>query len=444
MLETKYCSVLCQNNMMSHDVSKMSDSVKENYHHNWIMDNLPAATVLEDDRFVTTEYTGFPVGFQEGSSSFVYNHVNIIIDYHTVGADEYRIVGFKVEPISVKHAFFGGIWNGEGSAPPLATCSSTAKMQFEDIKKADRQGVKEGPIVYTYGVEWQPSEVNWASRWDVYLTMNDAVPNEVHWFSIINSTIIVLVLSFMLVMIIVRAIRHDINRYNAVPTDEEKAGNMEDTGWKLIHGDVFRPPAQHTMLFCVLMGTGCQLSVALFMIVIFCAIGFISPASRGSLMMGLMLLFIGTAIIAGFMSAKYYKSFKGKQWQRCTLVTAFFFPTFCFVILAILNIVVTFNGSTGAIPFYYFIPIMMGWYLISVPMVFMGAYLGYKSEAMQFPVEVSNIPREIPTQPYFLNPVLLTVLAGLLPFRLVCAMIRREEGGGRRGGRRGRMLVSVG
>ena len=34
-------------------------------------------------------------------------------------------------------------------------------------------------MVYTYGVEWRASDVLWASRWDVYLSMNHAVPDKV-------------------------------------------------------------------------------------------------------------------------------------------------------------------------------------------------------------------------------------------------------------------------
>ena len=38
----------------------------------------------------------------------------------------------------------------------------------------------------------QPSEIRWASRWDTYLMMMD---DQIHWFSIINSLMIVLFLS---------------------------------------------------------------------------------------------------------------------------------------------------------------------------------------------------------------------------------------------------------
>ena len=59
-------------------------------------------------------------------------------------------------------------------------------------------------------------------------------------------------------MILVRALYRDFSRYNRVATDEEKAEEKEETGWKLVHADVFRPPAKHPMLFAVFVGTGSQ------------------------------------------------------------------------------------------------------------------------------------------------------------------------------------------
>ena len=34
-------------------------------------------------------------------------------------------------------------------------------------------------------------------------------------------------------------------------TDEEREEEREETGWKLVHADVFRPPLEYPMLFCV-------------------------------------------------------------------------------------------------------------------------------------------------------------------------------------------------
>ena len=34
-------------------------------------------------------------------------------------------------------------------------------------------------IIFTYDVSWKESDTHWASRWDIYLTMNHAVKNRV-------------------------------------------------------------------------------------------------------------------------------------------------------------------------------------------------------------------------------------------------------------------------
>ena len=46
--------------------------------------------------------------------------------------------------------------------------------------------------------------------------------------------------SGVLTMIIIRTLRRDIAQYNQEAEDVEDA--LEETGWKLVHGDVFRPP----------------------------------------------------------------------------------------------------------------------------------------------------------------------------------------------------------
>eukprot|EP00605_Chrysophyceae_sp_TOSAG23-4_P000906 GSChrysophyteH1.ASY1.ANO1.1000.1 assembled CDS len=291
-----------------------------------------------------------------GNVEYIYNHANIILEYHPVEEDSYRIVGFYVEPLSVAHSFASGGWDGKSE--PVPSLESCARK-----------------LVFTYGVEWRESEVRWASRWDVYLSMNHAVPDKVHWFSIVNSLLIVMFLAFMVAMILVRTLTKEINRYN-----------------RLVHADVFRPPATYPMLFCVLIGTGMQLFFCSGFVIVFAALGFISPANRGSLMIGLLLLFVLMGSVGGFMSARLYKSFKGKQWQRATLFTALLFPGIAFLVFFSLNLV------------------------ICVPLVFLGAYFGYKKDSIEYPVVTSNIPRQIPEQPWYLHNGLTALLGGILPF----------------------------
>ncbi|KAL8506367.1 hypothetical protein ACS0TY_017300 [Phlomoides rotata] len=98
---------------------------------------------------------------------------------------------------------------------------------------------KDKEIVFSYDVSYKESETKWASRWDTYLLMND---DQIHWFSIINSLMIVLILSGMVAMIMMRTLYKDIANYNQLETQNEA---QEETGWKLVHGDVFRAPINY-------------------------------------------------------------------------------------------------------------------------------------------------------------------------------------------------------
>ena len=81
-----------------------------------------------------------------------------------------------------------------------------------------------------------------------------SAPRAVHWFSIVNSLMIVLFLTGMLAMIMTRTLHRDLRRYNDAESKEEAA---EESGWKLVHGDVFRPPPRAGLL-AVYVGTGVQ------------------------------------------------------------------------------------------------------------------------------------------------------------------------------------------
>lgn len=132
--------------------------------------------------------------------------------------------------------------------------------------------------------------------------------------------------------------------------------------------------------------------------------------------MGMLLLFVLMGCFAGFTSARLYKTFKGKQWQRCTLLTATLFPGMVFLTFLSLDALVWTYGSTGAVPMLTLVAVLTLWFGISVPLVFLGAYFGYKKDPLEFPVITSNIPRQIPEQPWYLNTVLTCLIGGVLPF----------------------------
>ena len=59
---------------------------------------------------------------------------------------------------------------------------------------------------------------------------------------------------------------------------EEKEEAQEEFGWKLVHGDVFRPPTR-PMLLSVLLGNGVQLLLMAIVTLFFACLGFLSPGT---------------------------------------------------------------------------------------------------------------------------------------------------------------------
>lgn len=112
-------------------------------------------------------------------------------------------------------------------------------------------------INFSYDVVFQRSTILWSERWDIYLANSRDRPL-IHWFSIVNSLVVLLLLSALVAMILLRVLYRDISRYNDLLADEEDA---EEKGWKLLHGDVFRKPAHSTVL-AALTGSGMQVFIS--------------------------------------------------------------------------------------------------------------------------------------------------------------------------------------
>jgi len=427
MLTETFCVKLCQVTLSKLEAAKLKLHIKYGYHNNWIIDNLPSAAVgIAESGEKHTHYAGgFPIGFiaTDTQEAYIYNHVSIHVSYHQAGTevDGYRVVGFSVEPMSIHHEFQGGYeWDGittEVNTKQLSTCSTNSKMDRTTIR-ANQVVKADEKILYTYDVTWASSEVPWASRWDVYLNEDHLVPAQVHWYSITNSILVVLFLSLLVVSILVRNLKRDIAGYNAIAAlaDEEKDEDVDEIGWKLVHADVFRPPQNNPMFFCVFIGTGVQIFLATLVCICLSAVGFLSPARRGSLMEAVLILYMLSGVISGYVSSRMYKAFRGRQWQLCTVLTATFFPGCAFAMFVFFNIYLFFLKSSASAPLLDVIIVAAMWCCVSIPLVFLGAYFGYKAEAISFPTVTSTIARAIPPPPPLLNPIVGMTLTGIVPF----------------------------
>jgi len=172
------------------------------------------------------------------------------------------------------------------------------------------------------------------------------------------------------------------------------------------------------MLSCF-VGTGVQLLVCACVTLVFSAAGFLSPVHRGSILQGMLLLFTFAGVLAGYTAARIYKMFKGEHWKKTTLCTAFLYPGTVFVIFFVLDLFIWGTHSSGAVPFGTMFALLVLWFGISVPLVFLGAFFGFKKAPISLPVRTNQIPRQIPAQPWFIGPIFTCMVGGVLPFGAV-------------------------
>jgi transmembrane 9 superfamily protein 2/4 len=367
-----------------------------NYQHHWIVDNMPVTWCypLENDRQYCS--TGFPMGclvrqrsdggadscainpaYNKPGFYYIYNHVDLVVTYHSgfseewgkrFGANGGRIISVKVTPSSINH-----------TDPDKLTCQSKQPLEIPSSLQRGRKL----SITYTYSVTFRENNTSrWSSRWDYIL---ESMSNtNIQWFSILNSLVIVLFLSGMVAMIMLRTLHKDIARYNQMDSGEDA---QEEFGWKLVHGDVFRPPRKG-MLLAVFLGSGVQVFCMTLITLAFACLGFLSPANRGALMTCSMVLFVLLGTPAGYVSARIYKSFGGIKWKSNVILTSMLSPGLVFGLFFVMNLVLWAEDSSGAVPFSTLIAILALWFGVSVPLTFVGAYFGFRKRVSFFVINL--------------------------------------------------------
>ncbi|KAI3773332.1 hypothetical protein L1987_47857 [Smallanthus sonchifolius] len=375
MQEQLPCQVVCRIMLDAKSAKDFKEMIDNDYRVNMyvpliftlILDNLPVAVLRQrhDDGQPTFYQHGFPVGFKgtyiNGEKYFINNHLSFRVLYHkNLESNSARIVGFEVTPVS----------------------------------RAPQTVDRDKDAIFTYDVVFKESDIEWASRWDVYVLMND---DQLHWFSIINSLIVILFLSGMLAMIMMRILYKEISNYNQFDPQNE---SEEETGWKVVHGDVFRAPTNSGLL-CVHVGTGVQIFGMTLTAMIFALLGFLSPSNRGSVITAMVLLWAFMGLFAGFASARLYKALKGTEWKKNALKTSVMFPGILFAVFFVLNAFIWGEHSSGAVPFGTMFALVCLWLGISVPLVFVGSYLAFNKPITEDPVKTNKIPRQVPKQPCY-------------------------------------------
>eukprot|EP01100_Stratorugosa_tubuloviscum_P003354 TRINITY_DN180_c3_g1_i1.p1 TRINITY_DN180_c3_g1~~TRINITY_DN180_c3_g1_i1.p1 ORF type:complete len:582 (+),score=176.99 TRINITY_DN180_c3_g1_i1:78-1823(+) len=269
-------------------------------------------------------------------------------------------------------------------------------------------------ITFTYSVSWHSTNTPFRDRFHKYLD-NSFFEHQIHWFSIFNSFMMVIFLTGLVAIILIRTLRKDFQKYAPDLDDFDDGTVGDDSGWKQIHGDVFRPPKQ-LVLFSALIGTGHQM---LFLItcLIFLAIFGTFYRSRGAIATAFIICYAFTSFVGGFGGGGFYKRSGGNSWIKTMLLSASLFPGFCLVVVIVLNSIAYSYQSLSYVPFGTLFAISVIWGFVALPLTLIGSIIGknYNGESNN-PCRTNTLPRQIPDKKWYLKPWVHAVLGGILPF----------------------------
>lgn len=308
-----------------------------------------------------------------------------------------------------KHLHFEIFYNKDRVIEINARADSNALVDLTEDREID--------VDFMYSVKWKETEVTFENRMEKYSSSSAHSRHlEIHWFSIINSCVTVLLLTGFLGTILMRVLKNDFVKY---AHDEETADDQEETGWKYIHGDVFRFP-KYKSLLAASLGCGTQLFTLTTFIFILALVGVFYPYNRGALFTALVVIYALTSGIAGYTAASYYCQLEGTNWVRNLLLTGGLFCGPLFLTFCFLNTVAITYHATAALPFGTIVVIFLIWALITSPLLVLGGIAGKNSKAeFQAPCRTTKYPREIPPLPWYRGTLPQMAMAGFLPFSAI-------------------------
>lgn len=284
----------------------------------------------------------------------------------------------------------------------------------------------------TYSVHWVETDLSFERRFDRYLDGN-FFEHQIHWFSLFNSFMMVVFLCGLVALILMRTLKADYARYMR-DEDEESGGLLaggadgagksaggvgDESGWKQVHGEVFRQPSE-LIYYSAVVGTGAQL-VALAAVVILAALAGSLYLDRGAVTKAAVVGYALTSGFAGYVSGRMYRVAyfpeASPQWIKVMLLTAGLFPGAIFLTILCLNLVAVAYQTTNALSFFTLLKLVILWAFLSLPLTVGGTILGRRINSKPTPpARVNPIPRPIPVRPWYASAPFVCLASGLLPF----------------------------
>ena len=386
--EDKKFASLCKKTLTAEEVVKFRQAIIDDYYFEMMIDELPIwgyVGELETRGGKASDGSAAPAGSVNATRDFLFTHLDFSIAYNNQHIIEVNV-----------------------SADPL---------QRVDLAHPGSKDVE-----FSYSVRWLASDVPLAERMSRYAQYSFLPQSfEIHWLSIINSFVLVLLLTGFLSIILMRVLKNDFSRYATAEAEDED--DEEETGWKLVHGDVFRLPPAFS-IFCAYVGTGAQLFSLIFFLLILAIMNMFYPGNRGAMYTAAITLYALTAGTAGFVSAHMFCKFYGAdgRWAWNLVLSATLFPLPFLLMFCFLNTVAIGYNSQAALPFGTIVVIMLIWALVTLPLTVLGGVIGRntaKGRPLTLPTRVNKIAREIPPIPWYRQGPCQVFMAGFLPFSAI-------------------------
>mmetsp|Transcript_10423 Transcript_10423/g.7327 ORF Transcript_10423/g.7327 Transcript_10423/m.7327 type:complete len:237 (+) Transcript_10423:1053-1763(+) len=154
------------------------------------------------------------------------------------------------------------------------------------------------------------------------------------------------------------------------------------------------------------------------MILIMTLFGIYGPNARSYIIAIAVLYYPCLGFVNGYITARFYKFFRGKNWIECAMITSWFFPAMLIVSYICIDILEWFESNTSNLSVFKFIFYSMSWSAFNMPPTILGAFKGFNSQVIPVPVKISKMDREIPNGgcPSYLKTQTLVTFTGLILF----------------------------
>ncbi|XP_061877222.1 transmembrane 9 superfamily member 1 [Entelurus aequoreus] len=364
---------LCQLTLSEEQVDQLHKAIEELYYFEFVLDKIPI--------------WGF-MGYIEESGFLPHSHK----------------VGLWT------HLDFNIDYNGDSI--------TLASVSVKDVKPVPLEEGSGGlKVTHTYSVRWFDSlPLN-----PEHVRNNSFFPKtlEIHWLSIINSLVLVVLLLGFVIIILMRVLRNDFARYNA--TEEAGCDDLDqgDNGWKIIHTDVFRFPPYKSLL-CAILGVGAQFLTLGTGIIVMALMGMFKVHHHGAINSTAIVLYALTSCVSGYVSCRFYTQMNGKRWVWNIVLASSLFSAPLFLTWSVVNSIHWCSGSTQALPATTVLLLLGAWVLVGFPLTVIGGIVGKnRAGSFQAPCRTRNIRRQIPTQPWYKHTVVHMAIGGFLPFSAI-------------------------